>query len=154
MNLIDGVVVKELKVIPDDRGYLMECMRCDDPFFEKFGQVYISAVYENVVKGWHFHRRQTDHVVCVKGMIKLAIYDTRDGSPTREVLNVFHVGDQDPKLVTIPKGCYHGWMGIAPGLSLVMNCPTEAYCYDDPDEERLPAHDNGVIPYEWSRKDG
>ena len=154
MNLIDGVVVKELKVIPDDRGYLMECMRCDDPFFEKFGQVYISAVYENVVNGWHYHKNQTDNVVCVKGMIKLAIYDGRDDSLTKGILNVLHVGDQNPKLVVIPKGCYHGWMGIAAGLALVMNCPSEPYCYDDPDEERLAAHDNGVIPYDWSRKDG
>jgi dTDP-4-dehydrorhamnose 3,5-epimerase len=37
MQLIDGVHVKPLRVIPDERGYLMEMLRADDPFFRKFG---------------------------------------------------------------------------------------------------------------------
>ncbi len=41
MKNIDGVVIKNLKVIPDERGWLMEILRCDDEIFEKFGQVYI-----------------------------------------------------------------------------------------------------------------
>ena len=36
--MIDGVVVKQLKVIPDERGFLMEMLRVDDPFFQQFGQ--------------------------------------------------------------------------------------------------------------------
>ena len=42
--MIEGVKVKRLKVIPDERGLLMEMMRDDDEFFQKFGQVYLSVV--------------------------------------------------------------------------------------------------------------
>ena len=35
--MIEGVKVKKLKVIPDERGRLMEMFRVDDEFFEKFG---------------------------------------------------------------------------------------------------------------------
>jgi dTDP-4-dehydrorhamnose 3,5-epimerase len=35
--MIEGVKVKKLKVVPDERGRLMEILRCDDPMFEKFG---------------------------------------------------------------------------------------------------------------------
>jgi dTDP-4-dehydrorhamnose 3,5-epimerase len=35
---IQDVVVKPLKVIADERGYLMEMLRADDPFFQSFGQ--------------------------------------------------------------------------------------------------------------------
>ena len=59
--MIEGVVVKKLKVIPDERGLLMEMMRDDDPFFQKFGQVYLSVVYPGVVKGWHYHKKQTNN---------------------------------------------------------------------------------------------
>jgi len=31
--MIEGVKVKKLKVIPDERGRLMEIMRSDDDFF-------------------------------------------------------------------------------------------------------------------------
>jgi len=37
--MIDGVKVKKLKVIPDERGRLMEMLRADDDLFVKFGQV-------------------------------------------------------------------------------------------------------------------
>ena len=65
--MIDGVIVKPLKVIPDERGWLMEMLRADDPFFQKFGQCYLTVVYPGVVKGWHYHKKQTDHFVCVQG---------------------------------------------------------------------------------------
>jgi len=58
--MIDGVVVKRLRVIPDERGFLMEILRNDDAFFESFGQVYLSVAYAGVVKGWHYHQQQTD----------------------------------------------------------------------------------------------
>ena len=32
--MIDGVMVKQLKVVPDDRGRLMECLRNDDELGE------------------------------------------------------------------------------------------------------------------------
>lgn len=153
MDRIDGVVTKPLRVIPDERGYLMECLRRDDPFFESFGQSYISAVYPGVVKAWHYHKEQTDLIVCVSGMIRLAIYDDRDDSPSRGAVNVFHVGEQNPMLVKIPKGLYHGWKGIGAPISLVLNCPDRVYDYKNPDEFRIDPHDND-IPFSWERKDG
>ena len=51
--MIHGVEIKKLKVIADNRGFLMEMLRCDDPIFENFGQVYLSVCKPNVVKGWH-----------------------------------------------------------------------------------------------------
>ena len=48
--MIKGVVVKQLRVIPDERGSLMEILRFDDELFEKFGQVYMTTTYPGVVK--------------------------------------------------------------------------------------------------------
>lgn len=150
---VEGVVVKPLRRIADDRGYLMECMRSDDPLFKEFGQVYMSAVYQGVVKAWHFHERQTDFVVCVSGMIKLAVHDSRQDSPTHLNTDVVCIGDQNPCLVVIPPMVYHGWMGLTPGLSVVMNCPDKLYDYKHPDEQRLPAS-GPPICFEWRSRDG
>ena len=51
--MIDGVKVRRLGFIPDERGYLLEILRSDWEEFEKFGQVYVTAAYPGVVKGWH-----------------------------------------------------------------------------------------------------
>ena len=152
-RLIDGVKTKTLRLIPDERGWLMEVLRCDDPeFFQKFGQVYVSATYPGVVKAWHYHKHQIDNFACITGMVKLVLVDTRDGSPTKDAVNEFFLGTQNPTLVQVPNLVYHGWKCISTEASTVVNVPTELYLYVDPDEYRLAPH--GTLPYDWTRKDG
>jgi dTDP-4-dehydrorhamnose 3,5-epimerase len=152
-RLIDGVRTKPLKVIADERGRLMEMLRADDEIFTKFGQVYLTAAYPGVVKAWHYHQKQTDHFVCVAGMMKLVLYDDREGSATRGLLNEFFVGEHNPVLVTIPPLVFHGFKCISEREALVVNIPTEVYDSRNPDEFRVEAHGDR-IPYDWARKDG
>ena len=151
--MIEGVMVRDLRMIPDERGYLMEMLRSDWPEFERFGQVYVTAVYPGVVKGWHYHKIQTDHFICVHGMAKVVLYDDREGSKTRGEINEFFMGWQRPRLLKIPAGVLHGFKGIGEEMALIINVPTELYNYEHPDEYRLPPHTDKV-PYDWARKDG
>ncbi len=151
--MIDGVQVKELKVIPDERGRLMEMLRSDDDIYRQFGQVYMTTAYPGVVKAWHYHKIQDDHFVVVKGMIKLVLYDDREGSRTRGEVNEFFMGMHNPILVKIPRGIYHGFKSVGEEEAIVINVPTEPYNREKPDEYRIPADDES-IPYDWSRKDG
>ena len=118
--MIHGVITKALKVIPDERGFLMEMLRDDDPFFQKFGQVYLTVVYPEVVKGWHYHKKQTDHFVVVKGMSKVVLYDSREDSPTKGEVNEFFLGERNPTLLVIPPpiGRFY-FLDLRPGRSFV-----------------------------------
>ena len=151
--MIHGTQVKKLKVIPDERGRLMEMLRKDDELFRGFGQLYMTTAYPGVVKAWHYHKKQWDHFVCVRGLMKVVLYDSREDSPTRGEVNEFFLGDHNPILVQIPPLVYHGFKCVGDYEAIVVNCPTEVYVYDDPDEYRVDPHDND-IPYDWSRKDG
>lgn len=153
VRLIDGVKVKELRVISDERGRLMEMLRADDELFLQFGQVYLTTAYPGVVKAWHYHELQTDHFVVVKGMMKVVLYDGREGSPTYGEVNEFFMGDHHPMLLQIPRRVYHGFKCISEQEAIVINIPTEMYDYKKPDEYRVDPHQN-EIPYDWSRKDG
>ncbi len=152
-RLIEGVQTKSLKVIPDERGWLMEILRKDDDLFQGFGQVYVTAAYPGVVKAWHYHKGQVDHFVCVRGMAKVVLYDSRKDSPTHGLINEFFMGEQNPLLVQIPPYVYHGFKCIGEDVMLMINVPTEVYRYEAPDEHRLPPH-GGPVPYDWDRKDG
>ncbi len=151
--MIHGVVIKNLKVIPDERGRLMEILRNDESLFKKFGQVYMTTTYPNVVKAWHYHKVQDDFITCVHGMLKLVLYDDRDASPTRGEVNEFFIGVHNPVLVKVPRMVYHGWKCISKEEAIVINVPTEAYNRENPDEYRIDPHNNN-IPYSWERKDG
>ena len=148
-KLISGVVVKKLKVVRDDRGRLMEILRCDDSIFKKFGQCYITTAYPGVIKAWHYHKLQDDHFTCVKGTIRLALYDSRKQSPTYGLLNEFILNLDNPLLVKIPRGVYHGFKAEGSEEAMVINIPTKAYNPSQPDELRISYDDPG-INYDWS----
>lgn len=154
MKTIDGVKVKKLRVIPDERGRLAEILRSDDKdFFVHFGQVYMTSAFPGVVKGWHYHKKQTDTFACIHGMMKIVLYDNREISPTKGIVNEFFAGVHNPILIQIPPLVLHGFKCIGETEAIVVNVPTEVYCYEDPDEFRLP-FDSPEIPYDWARKDG
>lgn len=148
--MIDGVQLKQLKPIPDERGRVMEMLRSDDPFFKKFGYVYLTTAYPGVVKGWHYHKKQTDHFVVVKGMMKVVLFDDRPDSPSRGEVNEFFMGIDNPILLQIPPGVYHGFKCVSEEEAMVINIPD--HLYDPQDEYRVDPHDND-IPYDWTRKD-
>jgi len=146
--LIEGVEVRKLKIVPDERGFLMEMLRNDWPEFERFAQAYVTACYPGVIKAWHYHKKQCDHFVCVSGMARTVLCDLRDHSTTRGTVNVFHLGYLNPVLLKIPPLVYHGFAAEGSGTALIVNFPTELYDYDQPDEYRLPYNDP-AIPYSW-----
>jgi len=153
-NLIKGVKLKQLKVICDERGRLMEMLRCDDKeFFTKFGQLYATTVYPGVVKGWHYHKKQTDNFMVVKGMVKVVLYDARKESPTHGQINEFFMGEHNFSMLQIPPFVYHGFKGIGAEEAIIICCPDEPYDYKNPDEFRISPRSKKV-PYDWALKEG
>ena len=150
--MIEGVTVKPLEVFPDERGRLMEILRCDDDVFETFGQCYCTTALPGVVKAWHCHRVQSDNFAVVSGMAKVVLYDAREGSPTHGELMELFAGVHRPVLIHVPPMVYHGFKGIGPAETILVNCPTEPFNREEPDELRLPAH-GGAIPYDWAGRD-
>ena len=146
--MIDGVIVKQLRLIADERGWLLEILRSDWEQFQKFGQTYITAAYPHVVKAWHMHKNQTDNMACVKGMVKLVLFDGRDESETKNEINEFVIGEKNPLLVKVPQRVWHGFKAISEEYALIVNIPTELYNYKEPDEYRLPPNTD-KIPYDW-----
>ena len=153
MDLIEGIVVKKLKTILDERGYLQECLRTDWPMYDKFGQVYITVAFPNVIKAWHYHKIQTDNMVCIAGNAKLVFCDDRKESPTYKIINEYFFGEKNPLLITIPNHIWHGFKAIGGKKAMILNCPTELYNYSEPDEYRLP-YNTDEIDYDWEIKMG
>ena len=148
--MINGVKVKKLKVIPDDRGRLMEILRSDDDIFIKFGQVYMTTAKPGIAKAWHWHKLQTDSFTCVHGKIRLALYDGREDSSTKGEIMDFEISLDNPMVVQIPEGVYHGFKCISDYEAIVINNVTRAYNHDNPDEHRVDAYEND-IDYDWRR---
>jgi dTDP-4-dehydrorhamnose 3,5-epimerase len=151
--MIDGVITKELKLLNDDRGFLMEFFRCDDHFFEKFGQLYMTGCSFGIAKAWHYHKKQTDHFICVAGKALVVLHDKRKNSPTKGetqsfILEAPPCKDNKPILLTIPVGVFHGFTAIEPAETRIVNVPDYPYNPLQPDEFRFPWN-SPEIPYIW-----
>ena len=151
--MIEGVKIKKLRRIVDDRGYLMEILRDDDELFIRFGQVYISACFPGIVKAWHCHRKQWDNFCVISGNAKIGLYDDRPESPTCGEVEALVIGELNPVLVQIPPMVWHGMAAVGGQTAILLNIPTEHYEYDEPDELRRPPFDP-EIPFEWFTKGG
>ena len=147
--MIAGVELKPLVRHADDRGYLAELLRSDEPIFSGFGQANVTLTYPGVVKAWHYHKQQDDLWACVSGMIRAGMYDLREGSPTFGEVQEVYMGDQNPVLLKIPLGVAHGYKVVDNGPAILLYFVTLPYDREHPDEYRIP-WDSPDIPFDWS----
>ncbi len=145
--MIEDVQVIPLRQIPDERGKIMHMLRCNDPHFKQFGEIYFATAYPGVIKGWHEHTKQTQNYAAIQGMIKLVLYDNRKSSSTYKELMELFVGEDNYQLVIIPTGVINGYKGIGTETAIVANCATLAH---EPDEmiRYDPLGDD--VPYDWN----
>lgn len=145
--MIDGVRVDPLRQIRDERGAVFHMLREDDPGFERFGEIYFSLVHPGWVKGWHLHSKMTLNYAVPVGRVRLVLYDDRDGSPTRGVIQEIELGEDQYRRARVPPGVWNGFLGLGTVDALVANCATLAH---DPAEiVRIPP-DDPRIPYRWA----
>lgn len=147
---IEGVSVVPLKKYPDERGAIMHGVR-SDTILNPFGEVYFKKLYHGIINGWHVHERLILNYICLQGMIKLVLFDLRDGSPTKGMLQEVFLGDDNYVLVHIPVGVANATKGLTLPYALFCNVASEPH---DPSlkYKRIDPHSN-EIPYDWQRKD-
>ena len=147
-------MIHDVKKIPlvryaDDRGYLVEILRRDDPHYVGFGQIYVSYLRKGVIKAWHKHQKQTDHFYVVSGTSKIGLYDDREGSPSKGVAMQVILGEAgENALLCIPPGVWHGQMSLSE-VTYLVNIPSEPYDRNHPDEIRVGVSE---FPDVWTIK--
>lgn len=146
--MIADVEIKELKSHPDERGFFREIIRVTDSFFnEGFGQLSHSVMYPGVAKAWHVHPTQIDWWYVAIGNLKLVMYDLRENSPSRGVLQEVLLGENyPPRVVKIPAGVAHGCKVLGGGATHLFYVTSTVY---NPEEEGRIPHDDPRIGYDW-----
>ena len=149
--MIDGVKIIPLKTFLDERGLVRHMMKCTDPHFSQFGEIYFSEVFPNAIKGWHVHRKMELNYAVISGNIKLVLYDNRKKSPTYKELQEIFLGEDNYVLVKIPPHVVNGFKAVGDKLAIVANCSDIPH---DPEEiERFDPFDK-TIGYSWDIRHG
>ena len=147
--MIEGVKIRPLKQIFDERGKVMHMMRADSDVFTQFGEIYFSCTNPGAIKAWHLHKQMTLNYAAIYGEIKCVLYDDRPNSITKGCIDEYTLSQENYYLVTVPPLVWNGFKGIGTKVSIVANCATIPH---DPLEiERKSAFDSS-IPYDWQIK--
>ena len=147
---IDGVFVREVKHVPRDHGVITEVFRPEwDPTGLPIVHIYQSRLFPAAIGAWSCHAKTVDRLFVNQGHLKVVLYDGREESPSFGRIAELHVGDARPAFLVLPIGIWHGLQNLGSTDALVLNCPTRAYDYEDPDHYRLP-FDSPEIPYTWA----
>ena len=147
---IAGVELRFAKTLPDERGSLCEIFRADWGFGpgEPVTHIYQTMIRPGRVKGWGAHEHQTDRYFVSMGSVKIVLFDDREGSPTRGLVNEFHLSNENRALLVIPPFVWHATQNTGNADALLIIFPTRAYDYVKPDKMRLPLGAE-KIPYSF-----
>lgn len=141
-----GIRVKEINMIPDERGFFAETFRQDwkDYVDEWIVQTNLSFSYPNMVRAWHKHLRgQVDYFLVIKGAMKICAYEENTG----KLVEIIGYGNK-LTLVRIPGHYLHGTRAVGSEPALLVYFVNRLYDYNSPDEERVPWNDPKIIPAE------
>ena len=144
--MIHDVKITPLKIISDNRGKVMHMLRTDSQVFEKFGEIYFSTIYHQSIKGWHLHKESVLNYVCIKGKVKLVLFDNRKESSTKGVYQELILSPEDYFLVTIPPNIWNGFKGLDKTESIIANCLTLPH--DEKEMVRKDSFDKS-FSYKW-----
>ncbi len=146
LNILQGMSIKNLSVVENEKGSVLHMLRSDSEDFKTFGEIYFSEVIPNAIKGWKRHARTTQNFVVPVGRIKLVLYDQRSDSETSEMISEIEFGRNDYMMVTIPPDIWYGFKGLSSDVSIIANLID--FPHDPGESESLDLSDK-TVPYTW-----
>ena len=147
-NYIEGIKITPLKIISDHRGSVMHMLRNDSEVFEKFGEIYFSTVAKDGIKAWHLHKEATLNYVCVKGFVKLVLFDDRNSSSSKGKYQELILSPKNYFLVTIPPKIWNGFKNLDKEESIIANCLNIPHNEKEMVREN---HDSKNFNFDWSK---
>ena len=144
--MIEGVTISELSKIEDHRGTIFPMLRSDAKIFKSFGEIYFSTIFNNSIKAWHLHKKAILNYACIKGQVKLVLFDDRKDSKSFGKHAEYILTPSNYFLITIPPFIWNGFIGLHNSESIVANCISLPH---DESEMVRRKHNDKYFKYDW-----
>ena len=154
---IEGVVIVDLKVFGDNRGWFAETYSK-----EKFHQLGVDVEFiqdnhsfsaqKGVLRGLHFQQppmAQTKLVRCTRGEILDVAVDIRKGSPTYKKWVAVKLTEENKRQLLVPKGFAHGFVTLTDNVEVHYKVDE----YYSPENDRGIRYDDPEINVDWGVED-
>lgn len=129
---LKGLVVLELTVHSDERGWLAELLHGRDLEHKEFGQLLVTVARPGVTKGGHYHTRKEEWFVVIAGEGELRLEDNKTSEK-----KTIQMGGKNMVAVSIPTQVFHWITNVGKDdLYLMAYCNEE---FDPDDADTFPA---------------
>lgn len=145
MNL-EGVELKDLKVISDERGAVLHMMKSVEPEFTQFGEVYFSKTNPGVIKGWKCHKLQTQNFTVPVGRLRIVLFDNRADSSTKGKVQEVELSPENYQRLRIPPMIWYSFGTIGNEVAMIANFTDIPH---DPNESSVLPLETDEIPFDW-----
>ena len=143
MKLFADTFKIDLKKNIDKRGFFIETFRVDQLSYKSnILQVSHSFTKKEILKGWHFHKKQTQWNYLLNGKIKVFLIDNRKNSKTYKKIKSFIVdSNKDKCIYFFPPNIGHAYITFAKENHIIYGTSG----YYDPKEEYKVEFDKRFI---------
>ncbi len=116
-NLIDGVILTQLKQIYHPKGDIFHALKAsENDSFEQFGEAYFTTIKKGITKGWKKHQVMQMNLIVPVGLVTFYIFD--EDSKRR---NDITIGKGNYARLTIDSGLWVAFKGLDEPLNLILN---------------------------------
>ncbi len=143
---IDGVQTFAPVNHVDHRGRVFEIFPGESDFWvDPVVYCYAFTIRPMQTKGWGLHLEKDDRYTLIDGEMLTLLFDARLDSPTHGVVQKVMLTGQGLRQMLIPAGVWHMNVNVSDREAILINHPTKAYVYGQPDRVTLP-WDTSALP--------
>ena len=121
MDILEGVSLTPLKIIPHPKGDIMHALKGSEPDFKGFGEAYFSTVNTGEIKGWKMHHRMVLNLVVPAGKIRFVLFDERPESESYGKTWEVIISAQNYQRLTVPPLVWMAFQGLGDETNLLLN---------------------------------
>ena len=144
MDTIAGIILTPLNIIAGSSGKVLHALKKSEPSYAGFGEAYFSTVQHQAAKGWKRHREMTLNIVVPYGAIRFVLFDDRENSATKGLIQEVILSPNNYQRLTVPPGIWMAFSGVAEHESILLNIASIPH--DPAEADSLPLH-NDHIPF-------
>jgi dTDP-4-dehydrorhamnose 3,5-epimerase len=114
MNKINSIKKIKLLTFNNKKGKVLRAFRKNENKIGKFGEVYLSWINKDAIKGWKLHKKMKMNLVVPVGLVKFVFYEN----------NKFHkiiIGEKKYYRIYVPNQIYFAFQNLSKKKSLVIN---------------------------------
>lgn len=118
------VFLKKNKIIKNKKGNIYKIINKNDENYKKFGELYLSKINYNQIKGWKLHKRMFMNLFVPFGKIKIIIVNELDKSLNKQnncKFKSYIISSRNNYIINIPPKKWFGFKGLSKPNSILGN---------------------------------